>query len=394
MTGLKLPVHADHIGSFIRPHDLVEAQKKADDGSLSKDKLREAQRAAIAHIVTKQMEHNVRLLSSGEFDRKIYFAGFFEKLGGFRSVTPAPAEIVRQSAPPVAALKKAGKPFMMAAVCEDKIRYEESPYLENWRMLRDSVPREQWAECKFTMPPAPFFHLRLAEGESYNKNVYATDEEFFADLAAAYRKEIRTLYDEGLRNLQIDDPTLAYFCDEDMLRAFKNEGVDADKLFDLYLKAHNDCIADRPADLHVGLHVCRGNFDKAMHFSQGSYERIAERFFTGLNYDTFLLEYDDERSGGFEPLRHLPRGKNVVLGVVTTKNAKMEDKEELKQRVREAARIIAQGQGCSVDEALECIGVSPQCGFASSAVGAEGMTEERMFEKLKLVQEVAKDLWP
>lgn len=131
-----------------------------------------------------------------------------------------------------------------------------------------------------------------------------------------------------------------------------------------------------------------------MHFSEGSYEKIASKFFTTLNYDTFFLEYDDPRSGGFEPLRFLPRHKNVVLGVVTTKDPQLEDAGLIKDKVREAARIIAEGQGRSVDEAMASIGISPQCGFASVAVGAEGMTEEKMFAKLRLVQDVARELWP
>jgi len=137
-----------------------------------------------------------------------------------------------------------------------------------------------------------------------------------------------------------------------------------------------------------------GNFSKSMHFSEGSYEAIAKQFFETLNYDTFYLEYDNPRSGGFEPLRFLPKHKNVVLGVVTTKDPQLEDAELIKQRVREAAQIIAKGQGRSKKEAMENIGISPQCGFASVAVGAEGMTEEKMFAKLKLVKDVAKELWP
>ena len=137
-----------------------------------------------------------------------------------------------------------------------------------------------------------------------------------------------------------------------------------------------------------------GNFSKSMHFSEGSYEKIAERFFRTLDYDTFFLEYDSPRAGGFEPLRFLPRGKNVVLGVVTTKDPALEDPAAVRARVLEAARVVAEGQGVSVERAMESIGVSPQCGFASVAVGAEGMTEERMFDKLRLVREVAEDLWP
>lgn len=138
----------------------------------------------------------------------------------------------------------------------------------------------------------------------------------------------------------------------------------------------------------------KGNFSKSVHFSEGSYEKIAEKFFTVLNYDTFFLEYDNPRSGGFEPLRFLPKHKNVVLGVVTTKDPELEDPETIKTRVKDAARIIAEGQGRSLEEAMENIGISPQCGFASVAVGADGMTEDKMFAKLKLVIDVARELWP
>lgn len=254
----KLPFHADHIGSLIRPEALAQTQERADAGQVSPEQLLAAQKAAIADIVKKQQDHGVRALSSGEFDRKYYFSGFFEKLEGFREVSPVPWELARLSAPPIAALKKAGKQYPMAAVCEGKIKYTKSPYLDNWKLLRDCVPREQWAECKFTMPPPCYFHLRLASGKCYSAEAYANDEEFFADLAKAYQQELKTLYDEGVRNIQIDDPTLAYFCSDEMLAALKSEGVDPDKLFETYLKAHNDCIAGRPEGLHVGLHICRG----------------------------------------------------------------------------------------------------------------------------------------
>ncbi|KAK5118560.1 hypothetical protein LTR85_008025 [Meristemomyces frigidus] len=393
MTVTKLPFHADHIGSLIRPAYVSEAQEQADAGKISTEQLREKQQKAISDVVKKQQEHDVRAICSGEFDRKYYFSGFFEKLEGFKEVSPVPWDLARLSAAPIAALKKAGKQYPMAAICEGKISYKESPYLDNWKLLRSCVPEEQWGQCKFTMPPPCYFHLRLAKGKCYNTDVYKNDEEFFADLAAAYRQEFKTLYGEGLRNLQIDDPTLAYFCSDDMLQGLRDDREDTDKMFDMYLRAHNDCIADRPDDMHVGLHICRGNFSKSMHFSEGSYEAIAERFFKTLNYDTFYLEYDNPRSGGFEPLRFLPTHKNVVLGVVTTKDPELEDAELIKTRVREAAEIIAKGQGRSVKEAMENLGISPQCGFASVAIGAEGMTEEKMFAKLKLVKDVAKELW-
>lgn len=257
-SNMRIPFHADHIGSLIRPEALSKTQQQADKGEASPSDLAQVQQSAINDIVQKQLSHNVYTLTSGEFDRKYYFSGFFEKLGGFREVSPVPWDLARLSAPPIAALKKAGQQYMMAAVCEEKIRYEKSPYLENWRMLKKAVPDSQWKDCKFTMPPPCYFHLRLAAGKCYSKDAYTSDEDFFADLAGAYRKELKTLYDDGLRNLQIDDPTLAYFCSDEMLEALKKDGDDPDELFESYLKAHNDCIADRPKDLHVGLHVCRG----------------------------------------------------------------------------------------------------------------------------------------
>lgn len=258
MPVTKLPFHADHIGSLIRPDALAEAQAQADAGHLDAAQLAAAQKEAIADVVQKQQAHGVRALASGEFDRKYYFSGFFEKLTGFREVSPVPWDLARLSAPPIAALKKAGKQYPMAALCEAKIRYDKSPYLDNWRLLRDCVPRDQWAQCKFTMPPPCYFHLRLAPGKCYSPEAYANDDDFFADLAKAYQQEFQTLYAEGLRNIQIDDPTLAYFCSDDMLQSLRDDGVDPDKLFDTYLKAHNDCIAGRPDDLHIGLHICRG----------------------------------------------------------------------------------------------------------------------------------------
>lgn len=281
----------------------------------------------------------------------------------------------------------------MAALCTGKIKYTTSPYLEKWKYFRSLLPEQQWGQCKFTMPPIDYFHLRLAPGKIYAPDVY-DDESYFADLAAAYRQEFKTLHEAGLQNVQIDDPTLAYFCSTAMTDSLRNDGVDPDKLFDQYLKAHNLCLIDRPAGLHIGLHICRGNFAKSMHFSEGSYESIAERFFKTLEYDTFYLEYDTPRAGGFEPLRFLPKGKNVVLGVVSSKVPELENPEEMQQKVLAAADIIAKGQSVTRQEAMKCIGISPQCGFASTGAGNKDVTEDSMFAKLKLVQDVAKQLWP
>ncbi|PHH68159.1 hypothetical protein CDD82_795 [Ophiocordyceps australis] len=386
-----LPFHADQIGSLIRPAHLSQMLESA---TVSAAELETAQREAIAAVVAKQLAHDTRPLTTGEFDRPFYFSGFFEALDGFRVVSPLPWELARAVAPPMAVLRRAGLEYPMAAICESKIRHTYSPYLPYWRMLRDAVPREQWAQCKLTLPPPCHFHLRLASGKCYSPEAYSSDKDFFADLTAAYRKELKTLYDAGLRNFQIDDPTFAYFCNNDMLQGLRDEGIDPDELLNLYFEAHNECIAGRPRDLHAGLHVCRGNFVDSMYFSQGSYEKIAQAFFTKLDYDTFFLEYDTERAGGFEPLRFLPPDKNIVLGIVSTKTADMEDAQTIKDRVHAAAAIVAQAQGQPMDQVMRRIGISPQCGFASSGRAVNGMTEDKMFAKLQLVRDVARELWP
>jgi methionine synthase II (cobalamin-independent) len=255
---MELPFHGEHIGSLLRPTALQKAQARAAANEISPNELLQAEHDAISYIVSRQLELGIRSISSGEYDRCVYFGGFFEKLEGFKEVTDPPWDLYRLSAPPIAVLKKAGLKFPMTVVCTGKIRYAKSPYLEQWKYLRSCVPRELWGNCKFTMPPAPFFHLRLAPGKVYSKDAYTNDEDFFADLAAAYQKEFKTLHDEGLRNIQIDDPTLAYFCSQEMLEGLRKDGVDPDKLFDQYLKAHNDCLKGRPKSLQVGLHICRG----------------------------------------------------------------------------------------------------------------------------------------
>ncbi|KAK4988718.1 hypothetical protein LTR66_007243 [Elasticomyces elasticus] len=389
---MRLPFHGDHIGSLLRPDYLQEAKAKAEKKEISEAELQKAEQKAISHIVQRQLDLDIRSLCSGEYDRKVYFAGFFEKLEGFEEVLDAPWDLYRLSAPPIAMLKKAGLKYPMTVVCNGKIRHAESPYLQDWEYLKSCVPKEKWGDCKFTMPPAPYFHLRLAPGKCYSKDTYSNDGEFFADLAKAYQKEFKILHDAGLRSVQIDDPTLAYFCSEDMLDGLRKDGVDPDKLFDTYLKAHNDSLKGRPEGLHLTSN--KGNFSKSMHFSDGSYETIAEKFFKTLDYDTFFLEYDSPRAGGFEPLRFLPTHKNVVLGVVTTKSPELEDAQEIKDKVLQAADIIAEGQGRTREEAMRNLGISPQCGFASVGIGAGGMNEEKMFAKLKLVRDIAKELWP
>jgi len=178
-----------------------------------------------------------------------------------------------------------------------------------------------------------------------------------------------------------------------MLAGFKADGEDSDALFDAYIKLYNDCLSSRPADMHVGVHLCRGNFVGGRHFSEGGYDAIATKLFRNLNVDTYYLEYDTPRAGGFEPLKYLPKHKNVILGLITSKFPKMEDVEEMKAKVEKAAALVAEGNGESREQALNRLGVSPQCGFASHSDGNE-MGHGDMVAKLKLVRKLADEIWP
>lgn len=186
------------------------------------------------------------------------------------------------------------------------------------------------------------------------------------------------------------------FCSEKMLQGWKEDPLNKQtplELFDKYIKLYNDALSKRPADFHVGIHICRGNFVGSRHFSEGGYDNIATKLFKELNVDSYYLEYDTARAGGFEPLKELPKNKNVILGVVTSKFPELEDKEEMKKRVFHAAQFIADGNGTSVEEALKQVGVSPQCGFASHREG-NAIDHQGMVNKLKLVREIANDIWP
>ena len=186
------------------------------------------------------------------------------------------------------------------------------------------------------------------------------------------------------------------FCSEKMLKGWaedKSNTKTADQLLDEYIQLYNDCISKRPADMHVGVHICRGNFVGSRHFSEGGYDRIATKLFQELDVDTYYLEYDTPRAGGFEPLKHLPKNKNVILGVITSKFKEMEDLEEMKKRVYEASDFVAEGNGETREQALQRMGVSPQCGFASHSSG-NAVTKEDMVAKLKLVRALADSIWP
>lgn len=397
--------HADHIGSLLRPPALLEARSNLSSPSqmytnTAEESVKDAELKAIKDVVNELIARGIHPITDGEYARHIFYGGFFEKLNGFtvHPNLPIPSAF-RTDFPTTTGLAKMGATTRAAVICTGPITYptNDSPYLPEWLNLRSTLPTHEIANAKLTIPAPSYQHIQLAPGTAYtSSSTYTNDEAYFRALSTCYREEFRTLHAAGLRNIQIDDPHLTYFCSSQFLSGCETDGVNPSALLDLYLKAHDWILEDKPSSLHVGVHLCRGNMSNSTHWASGSYEVIAEKLFQ-TKFQTFYLEFDDEeRAGGFAPLRFLPRGqgKNVVLGLVSTKNPVLEDREMLKRKVFEAADVVAAAWGCGREEALGSLAISPQCGFSSSSLaGGKGMTRERMWEKLELVRDVAEEIW-
>jgi len=383
------PFRAEHLGSLLRPQAILDARYKKE---VPAEELAKIEDSSIKNIVKEQLDLGFHAVSDGEWRRHMFWGTFFPGLEGFEEIQNPDIELFRMHAPDVAAFLEAGHKPGESVICTGKIKHVGSTYVDQWNFLKALLPQDRVHEAKLTLAAPNWYHLRYKSGKAYPKEVYATDAEYFADIAKAYRAELKILYDAGLRNVQIDDPNLAYFCSEKMLAGFKKDDEDADALFDSYIKLYNDCLSERPADFHIGVHLCRGNFVGSRHFSEGGYDNIATKLFQELNVDTYYLEYDTPRAGGFEPLKELPPNKNVILGLITSKFPKMEDIAEMKKKVYAAADLIAEGNKSTREEALKRLGVSPQCGFASHAEG-NLLTSDDMINKLKLVRKLADDIW-
>ncbi|KAL4800373.1 methionine synthase, vitamin-B12 independent [Aspergillus venezuelensis] len=390
------PVRADHIGSLMRPEELLKIRsalhKKQYDPEPLPEEAERITNEAIAGAVRRQQSLFFKSITSGEYDRTIFFSGFLEYLQGMQGQM-VPLSRGRKGNPSMMTLERLGAPHREAAVAIGPIRFVKSNYLVEWERLRRCLPESQWKYCKMTVVPITWEHVHLAPGAAYTpESGYTSDKQYLGDLADAMAEEWRLLHAAGLRKIQVDDPAWLYFVNDEM-----RANCDADALLDLYIWAHNKVLAQRPSGLHVGVHLCRGNFPNSRRVMDepSSYERIAARLFNELDYNTFYLEYDTDLCGGFSPLRQVPVGKNVVLGLVSTKDPELEDVDSMVRSVYEAADVIAQGQGRSRQEALDCLGVSPQCGFSSLSGGnGKGMTSDIMWQKLELVQDIARKIWP
>lgn len=390
---LNPPFRADHVGSLLRPKDLFSKREAWEKKKCSIEEVRALEDDAIKHVVKLQQQAGIRGITDGELRREFFFENVFDNLEGMTFIPNRPISTFKPYIPHIAIMYMMGMQEAESFYCTGKIRRTHSWYVDEFKYTKSLVAPEDVKNIKVTMCSPSWFHQRHGSDQTYDLSVYKNDDEYFDDLGAAYRAEIQELYYLGCRNIQIDDPTFCYFCHEKMISGMEEAGVDHEALLDTYIRAINVCTQGRPDDLNIAVHMCRGNFKGGVHFSEGGYARIAVKVFNTLDVDTFYLEYDTERSGDFEPLKHFPIGKVAVLGLVTTKNPQLESLDEIKARVDEAAEIMSKGNpNRTKEEALNQLCISTQCGFASVWQG-NPLTEEDEKKKLELLVQASKDIW-
>jgi 5-methyltetrahydropteroyltriglutamate--homocysteine methyltransferase len=366
---MKLPARYDHVGSFLRPKYLLEARAQKARGDITPEQLRKVEDQAITEIVKFQEDVGLKSVTDGEFRRTYFHIDFLEQLGGVKTdipVTIRKPDGTEELAPPVIRVI-------------DKVRHAKDIQKADFEYLKSQVSAGHTP--KVTIPSPTMLHFRGGRA-GISKDAYPElDPAFYDDVAKAYGDELRSLYDAGCRYVQMDDTNLAYLCDEKMREAARQRGDDPNELPHRYAKFINKVVARKPEGMLLGMHLCRGNF-KSTHAAAGNYEPVAEALLKEMDLDAFFLEYDDTRSGDFKPLRYLPKGKTVVLGLVTTKFGQLESKDDLKRRIDEAARYAP----------MEQLALSPQCGFSSTVHGNNIAVEDQR-NKLRLVIDTAREMW-
>jgi 5-methyltetrahydropteroyltriglutamate--homocysteine methyltransferase len=369
------PFRADQVGSLLRPASLLAARDAKAKGRITAAELQAAEDEAIREAVTLQESVGLKTITDGEYRRTYFHLDFLEQIGGIETELSSTVGHFKRDdgvdvcfAPPK--LKVTGK-----------LRHEKPIMRRDYEVLARII-KEQGSQAapKITIPSPSMAHFRGGRG-AIDAGAYPEIEDFFVDLAQVYREEVADLGAAGCRYLQLDDTNLAYLCDPELRAGAKARGEDPDALPRTYAKLISDSLRGRPEDMVVGVHLCRGNFRSAW-VAQGGYEPVADVMFNETEVDAFFLEYDDARSGDFAPLRFLPKGKFVILGLVSSKLAALESKDDLKRRIEEASRYTDLDQLC----------LSPQCGFASTCHGND-ISPEVQKKKLELVVQVAEEVW-
>jgi 5-methyltetrahydropteroyltriglutamate--homocysteine methyltransferase len=370
---LNPPFRADHVGSFLRPAYLLQAREQKAKGEITAAQLREVEDRAITEIVKFQADVGLQAITDGEFRRTYFHIDFLEQLGGVATEIPLSVQQADGSvklAPPVIKVT-------------DKVRHVKDIQRADFEYLKSQVDAlgKPGLTPKVTIPSPTMLHFRGGRAGISRQAYPELDPVFYDDVAQAYADELQSLFDAGCRYVQMDDTNLAYLCDEKMREAARQRGDDPNELPHRYAGFINKVVAKKPAGMTLAMHLCRGNF-KSTYAAEGNYEPVAEALLSEMNLDAYFMEYDDDRSGDFRPLRFLKPGKTVVLGLVTTKFGQLESKDELKRRIDEAAKYAPLDQLC----------LSPQCGFSSTVHGNNIAVEDQR-KKLALVVETAHEVW-
>jgi methionine synthase II (cobalamin-independent) len=417
------PFRAEHMGSLLRPEKLLAIREgEIRDKGLTPEEagLAAVEKESVGDVVKLQQELGYKSVTSGEYVRTRFWGLMWDEFEGTTRLQDAEAAMFRLYHPDVVSLIEKDRKVMPgdSVIAGKKLSHNQAKSVSNLhelRLVQEFTPKEDWGAIKLTMITPAWFHMRYKQGRAYTPEAYANDAEYFEDVAKVYQAELDMLYKAGLRNVQFDDPGMACkppsptislkicantnlrkdFCSKEFRKGWEEDTDNigtVEDLLDAYIALYNDCISKLPADFHTGIHLCRGNFIGGRHFASGSYDIIAKKMFQNLNVNTFYLEYDTERAGGFEPLEFLPKNKTVVVGVISTKLPQLEDKEEMKARIYKAAEFVAKGSGESEEQALKRLCVSPQCGFSTHESGYPLSLEDEK-KKLALVRQIADEVW-
>ena len=364
---VKPPFRADHVGSLLRPKHMLEARDKLDKGEITTAELRRVEDEAIRHAVKRQEDVGLKSITDGEFRRRSWHMDFICRIGG---VVSAGTQVR-----PFHNEKGDVKNEIEVPKVVGRLQLEQPIFADDFQFLK-SITK---ATPKFSIPSPSMLHGLGSTLE--DKSVYADPEDFWHDLAKVYIDELRALDRLGCTYLQIDDTMFATLADPEYRKKINPLAGAQEQLHKTYIRLLNDSLAGRPAGMTVCVHTCRGNHRSAW-VAAGGYDPVAEAVFNELNVDGFFLEYDDERSGSFEPLRFVPKGKIVVLGLLTSKKGALEKKDDVKRRIDAATKYVD----------LDQLALSPQCGFASTLLG-NLLSEDQQFAKLALVVEIAREVW-
>jgi len=360
------PFRADHVGSFLRPAPLKEARARREMGEIDAAALQAVEDREIEKVIRRQEEIGLKAVTDGEFRRAFWNYDFLGALDGVEAYL-GERKIRFQGVNP--------KPMMLRVIGRLGT-FSGHPMLEHFRFVKDHAH----AVPKMTIPSPSSLHFRYGR-DAVPESIYPDMTDFYRELGQTYRKAVRAFADAGCRYLQLDEVNFTYLCDPKLREQVANRGDDPERLPAIYAGMINAAISDIPPDMTITMHLCRGNF-RSTFVASGGYEPVAEILFNSIGVHGYFMEYDSERAGGFEPLRFVPKGKTVVLGLVTTKSGRLESKDELKRRIDEAAKFIDLDQLC----------LSPQCGFASTEEG-NILAEEEQWAKLKMIVAVAEEVW-